>query len=125
MRLPEGIVVDSKETFGMLKFSAMRREVFKRTEDGELTKEVERRTYDLKSLAQKQMIQVNLPAEIAIKDIPYNAEVELVNVVVTTIANVMGNSSATVNWYITADDIIVKQKGRQQATSTTQGANNA
>ena len=44
MRLPNGIVLDSEKTFGMLKFSALRREKFVIDEDGSPTNEiVERR----------------------------------------------------------------------------------
>ena len=34
MRLAQGIVIDKEKTFGLLKFSALRREVFLQNEDG-------------------------------------------------------------------------------------------
>ena len=34
MRLAQGIVIDKEKTFGQLKFSALRREVFFQNEDG-------------------------------------------------------------------------------------------
>lgn len=39
--------------------------------------EIKRRTYDLKCSQQERTIQVSIPAEISVKDYPYNAEVEL------------------------------------------------
>ena len=49
MRLANGIVVDKEKTFGMLKFSALRREVHLQNEDGSVSPEIKERTYDLKS----------------------------------------------------------------------------
>ena len=37
MRLANGIVVDKEKTFGMLKFSALRREVHLQNEDGSVS----------------------------------------------------------------------------------------
>ena len=56
------------------------------------------------------MIQVSIPADVAVKDYPYNAEVELINpkADIVTNANFRG---ADVDWYIKADDIILKNKG--------------
>lgn len=109
MRLPQGINVDAGKTFGVLKFSAMRREVFEQNEDGTISEEVKRRTYDLKSSEQGQMIQVSLPANVSEKSFEYNAEVELVNPEVGTVAtaNFMGTE---VDWYIRAEDIVLKGK---------------
>src|SRR5699024_11246786 len=62
MRLAEGIVIDKEKTFGLLKFSSLRREVFLQNEDGTVSTEVKERTYDLKSREQGRMIQVSIPA---------------------------------------------------------------
>ena len=58
------------------------------------------------------MIQVSISADVAVKDYPYNAEVELINPIadIVTNANFRG---ADVDWYIKADDIILKNKGNQ------------
>ena len=58
------------------------------------------------------MIQVSIPADVAVKDYPYNAEVELINPIadIVTNANFRG---ADVDWYIKADDIILNKKGKQ------------
>ena len=108
MRLPEGIVLNQELTFGELKFSALRRETFGRNEDGSSNGIVERRVYDLKSKIQEQMIQVSLPAEVELKDFPYNSVVELVNPKIRTITNARGRN-ADANWYLEAEDIILKK----------------
>ena len=48
MRLANGIVIDKEKTFGVLKFSALRREVHIQNEDGTVSEEIKERTYDLK-----------------------------------------------------------------------------
>lgn len=120
MRLANGIVVDKEKTFGMLKFSALRREVHLQNEDGSVSLEIKERTYDLKSRTQGRMIQVSVPASVPLKEFEYNAEVELINPVVDTVANA-NYRGADVDWYIKADDIILKNKGNQQNSSVTAG----
>ena len=102
MRLANGIVLDKEKTFGTLKFSALRHEVRAENDDGSTSEEITRRTYDLKCSVQERMIQVSIPADIPVKEYPYNAEVEL--------ANYRG---VVVDWYIKADDIVLKNKGNQ------------
>ncbi|MBS6504116.1 MAG: YdcP family protein [Clostridium sp.] len=114
MRLANGIVLDKEKTFGVLKFSALRHEVRMENEDGSTSEEIKRRTYDLKCSVQERMIQVSIPADVAVKDYPYNAEVELINPVADTIANA-NFRGADVDWYIKADDIILKNKDNQPA----------
>lgn len=46
MRLANGIVIDKEKTFGVLKFSALRREVHVQNEDGTVSEEIKERTYD-------------------------------------------------------------------------------
>ena len=112
MRLANGIVLDKEKTFGVLKFSALRHEVRMANEDGTTSEEIKRRTYDLKCSVQERMIQVSIPADVAVKDYPYNAEIELINPVADTVANA-NFRGADVDWYIKADDIILKNKGNQ------------
>ena len=114
MRLANGIVLDKEKTFGMLKFSALRHEVRMENEDGTTSEEIKRRTYDLKCSVQERMIQVSIPADVAVKYYPYNAEVELINPIADTVANA-NFRGADVDWYIKADDIILKNKGNQPA----------
>ena len=87
MRLANGIVIDKEKTFGVLKFSALRREVHVQNEDGTVSEEIKERTYDLKCNTQGRMIQVSIPATVPLKDYDYNAEVELINPVADTVAN--------------------------------------
>ena len=107
MRLANGIVTDKEKTFGKLKFSALRREVFVQNENGTASTEVKERTYDLKCKEQGCMIQVSIPASVPLKEFDYNAEVEIINPVADTVATAtyMG---ADVDWYIKANDIILK-----------------
>lgn len=109
MRLAEGIVIDKENTFGVLKFSALRREVRVNNEDGTVSDEIKERTYDLKSRGQGRMIQVSIPAAVPLKTFDYNAEVELVNPVANTVATATFRG-ADVDWYIKAEDIVPKNK---------------
>ena len=79
MRLANGIIIDKEKTFGVLKFSALRREVHVQNEDGTVSEEIKERTYDLKSRGQGRMIQVSIPASVPLKEFDYNAEVEIIN----------------------------------------------
>ena len=112
MRLPDGFVVDNKRTLGVLKFSAMRRERMKQNEDGTASDELIERIYDLKCKEQGCMISVGIPAEVPLKEYEYDAEVELVNPVVGTVANATFNG-ADVDWWVKADDIVLKSKVAQ------------
>ncbi len=114
MRLANGIVLDNEKDLKRLKFSALRHEVRVENEDGTTSDEIKRRTYDLKCSVQERMIQVSIPADVPVKDFPYNAEVELINPVADTVANA-NFRGADVDWYIKADDIILKNKGNQPA----------
>lgn len=106
MRLAEGIVVDAKETFGELKFAAMRRESFVQDADGNSTGELKGRTYDLRCKAQGMTIQVTLPAEVEEKKFEYGARVELVEPYIDTIATATYGGRANAGWYIKAKDIV-------------------
>ena len=113
MRLTECIVVESVLTFGKLRFSALRREVRKQNEDGTVSNEVKERTYNLKSSAQGRMIQVSIPANVPLREFAYDAEVELVNPIVDTVANYVFREGTTVNWFIKADDLVLKRQPNQ------------
>lgn len=116
MRLPEGIVLDTEKTFGVLKFSAQRRERFVQDEDGNRTNDIAARTFDLKSYEQGQMIQVSIPAEAGAKEFAYDQVVMLVNPVIDTVANA-DFRGADVSWYLKADNIVAtneKAKGLEK-----------
>lgn len=109
MRLAEGIIIEKEETFGTLKFSALRREVRIQNEDGTASNDIKERTYDLKSTGQGRMIQVSIPASVPLKEFEYNTEVELMNPIADTVANAT-YQGADVDWYIKAEDLILKDK---------------
>ena len=100
MRFSNGFFGENEATLGTLRFSAMRREVFEENADGTPSEVVKERTYDLKSDKQGRMIQVSVPASVPVRDFAYNAEVKLVNP--------MFGNSAEVDWYIKADDLVLK-----------------
>ena len=107
MRLANGIIIDKEKTFGV--FSALRREVHMQNEDGTVSEEIKERTYDLKCKEQGRMIQVSIPATVPLKEFDYNAEVEIINPVADTVATATFQG-ADVDWYIKADDIVLKNK---------------
>lgn len=121
MRLAQGIVIDKEKTFGLLKFSALRREVFLQNEDGTVSSEVKERTYDLKSREQGRMIQVSIPASIPLKEFDYNAEVELINPVADTVANATFRG-ADVDWYVKADDLVLRGKTGTTGSNTSKAS---
>ena len=102
MRLANGIIIDKEKTFGVLKFSALRREVHMQNEDGTVSEEIKERTYDLKCKEQGRMIQVSIPATVPLKEFDYNP-------VADTVATATFQG-ADVDWYIKADDIVLKNK---------------
>ncbi len=108
MRLAEGFKVEVEKVLGTLKFSALRRETFESTEDGELTDTVKSRTYDLKSTGQKMMVQVKVPGDTPLREFDYNAEVELVEPEFDTVV-IPQYRGVEVTWYITAKDIVAKK----------------
>ena len=55
------------------------------------------------------MIQVSIPASVPLKEFDYNAEVEIINPVADTVANATFQG-ADVDWYIKADDIVLKKQ---------------
>ena len=70
MRFPEGLVVDTEKTLGELKFAALRRENYAQDEEGNVTDEIKKRTYDLKCQRQGHTITVSIPPEAGEKAFP-------------------------------------------------------
>lgn len=54
------------------------------------------------------MIQVSIPASVLLKEFDYNEEVEIINPVADTVATATFQG-AEVDWYIKADDIVLKK----------------
>ena len=102
MRFSNGFFGENEATLGTLRFSAMRREVFEENADGTPSEVV-------KSDKQGRMIQVSIPASVPVRDFAYNAEVKLVNPMFGAIAHVTFGNSAEVDWYIKADDLVLKK----------------
>ncbi len=70
----------------------------------------------MKCKEQGRMIQVSIPASVPLKEFDYNAEVEIINPVADTVATATFQG-ADVDWYIKADDIVLKGKINQMATN--------
>lgn len=124
MRLPENIVMETEETFGVLRFSAIRHTHYAKDDNNNDTDEVVRRTYDLKSPEQGRMIQVSLPESVEEKKFPYNAEVELVNPKMTTFISGASARTFEAEWACNADDIVLKRTSAQGGNPQ-QGQNGA
>ncbi len=107
MRFPEGLFIDVERTLGELKFAALRRESFAQDEEGNVTDEVIKRTYDLKCQRQGRTITVSIPPEAGEKDFQYNAVVMLVNPEVRAMASPTFGGRAEADWYINAEDIVL------------------
>ena len=71
MRFSEGLFIDTEKTLGELKFAALRRENYAQDEEGNVTDEVTKRTYDLKCQRQGHTITVSIPPEAGEKYFPY------------------------------------------------------
>lgn len=121
MRLANGIVLEKDATFGELKFSALRREVRIQNEDGTASEEIKERTYDLKSKEQGRMIQVSIPASVALKEFDYNTRVEIINPIADTVATATFRG-ADVNWYIKTEDIVLIKANRTISSSKQKGS---
>ena len=87
MRLAEGIEIDKEKTFGEMKFSSIRRVNYKADDSGKPTTEIKGRTYDLKSRIQQQMIQVQLPPEVSVKDFKVNDIVDIIEPEISSFAD--------------------------------------
>ena len=57
---------------------------------------------------------VSVPPEVPLREFPYNAVVELVNPVADTVSR-KTYTGADVDWYVKAEDIVLKNKGNQNA----------
>ena len=57
---------------------------------------------------------MSVPPEVPLRDFPYNAVVELVNPVADTVSR-KTFGGADVDWYVKAEDIVLKNKGNQNA----------
>ena len=106
------VIPNMEKTFGQLKISVLRREVHIQHEDETVSDEIKERAYDLKCRGQGRMASVSVT--VPWKDVNCNAEVEFVNPNADTVANATFQG-ADVDWFIKADNIVLKGKGVQLA----------
>ena len=76
--------------------------------------QLKKRIYDLKCSLHGGIIPVSVPPEVPLREFPYNAVVELVNPVADTVSR-KTFGGADVDWYVKAEDIVLKNKGNQNA----------
>ena len=89
-------------------------DVFLQNEDGTPSTQLKKRIYDLKCSLHGGIIPVSVPPEVPLREFPYNAVVELVNPVADTVSR-KTYTGADVDWYVKAEDIVLKNKGNQNA----------
>lgn len=106
LRLKEQFAVDKEKTFGRLRFAGLKSERKVQTLEGTLTDEVEKRRYSLKSDAQGTIVEVNIPGNVPLKEFERNAVVDIINPMVGTVSD--GKYRAEADWYINADDLVLK-----------------
>ena len=81
-------------------------------EDGTPSTQLKKRIYDLKCSLHGGIIPVSVPPEIPLREFPYNAVVELVNPEANTVSRKIFGG-AEVDWYVKAEDIVLKNKPSQ------------
>ena len=110
MKLEAGFMIDYPETFGELRFWGLRKERQVYDDENNQTGEIDRRTYNLVSTMQQDMIPVILPGHVPVRNFPQDTVVELVNPEINSGAN-RNFRGADVFWWITADDIVAVKSG--------------
>ena len=113
MKLEAGLYIDHPNTFGELRFWGLRRERQVYDDERNQTGEIARRTYNLVSTAQQDMITVILPGHVPMRDFPQDTVVELVNPIINSGANKTFRG-AEAFWWTTADDIVAAKAGTVQ-----------
>ena len=113
MKLEAGLDIDYPNTFGELRFWGLRRERQVYDEENNQTGEVARRTYNLVSTAQQDMITVIIPGTVPVRDFPQDTPVELVNPEINSGAN-KNFRGAEAFWWITAEDIVAVRSAPPQ-----------
>ena len=91
-------------------------DVYLQNEDGTPSTQLKKRIYDLKCSLHGGIIPVSVPPEVSLREFPYNAVVELVNPVADTVSR-KTYTGADVDWYVKAEDIVLKNKVNQNAGS--------
>ena len=92
------------------------RDVFLQNEDGTPSTQIKKRIYDLKCSLHGGIIPVSVSPEVPLREFSYNVVVELVNPVADTVSR-KTYTGADVDWYVKSEDIVLKNKGNQNAGS--------
>ena len=92
------------------------RDVYLQNEDGTPSTQLKKCIYDLKCSLHGGIIPVSVPPEVPLREFPYNAVVELVTPVADTVSR-KTYTGADVDWYVKAEDIVLKNKVNQNAGS--------
>jgi len=104
-KVKNAVVVNQVATFGKLKFLGLGQE--RRTYDEETGEigDVNRRTYDLTSTKLKRVVEVHVPLDLPIIDLPFETEVSLAGL------DIRGhNINGRQGWTVRASDIILVEK---------------
>ena len=110
MKLAAGLDINNPATFGELRFWGLRRERQVYDDDNNQTGEIDRRTYNLISTIQQDIVSIILPGHVSVREFPQNTVVELVNPEINSGAN-RNFRGADAFWWITADDIVAAKPG--------------
>lgn len=102
----KGILLDVDFVLGELTMSGKRGDVMERDAEGNVTEDVRKMKYDLRSRGQGIMIQVGIPADAPVAEIPQGTKVKLVNPVFGAVAEPTFGTNAKVEWFINADNIV-------------------
>ena len=109
------VVPDMAQSFGTLEFAGESDHVFDRDKDNR--RFFARRSYNLYSDVQKgENVVVEIPVQAGEKKFKYEQKVKLVNPVADTVSR-KTYTGADVDWYVKAEDIVLKNKGNQNAGS--------
>ena len=109
------VVPDMAQSFGTLEFAGESEPVFERDKNNRRV--LARRSYNLYSDVQKgENVVVEIPVQAGEKKFKYEQKVKLVNPVADTVSR-KTYTGADVDWYVKAEDIVLKNKGNQNAGS--------
>ena len=109
------VVPDMAQSFGTLEFAGESEPVFERDKNNRRV--LARRSYNLYSDVQKgENVVVEIPVQAGEKHFKYEQKVKLVNPVADTVSR-KTYTGADVDWYVKAEDIVLKNKGNQNAGS--------
>ena len=107
------VVPDMAQSFGTFEFAGESEPVFERDKNNRRV--LARRSYNLYSDVQKgENVVVEIPVQAGEKHFKYEQKVKLVNPVADTVSR-KTYTGADVDWYVKAEDIVLKNKGNQNA----------